>query len=109
MSFSSYSIQYNHANGKEKPVYKENSPTACADARRRGGLLGTAAPLAARPSPQRLEQCLSLLEVRRLKALGEPAVNGRLQRVDLRALPLLLPQAGQAHGGPQFPGLGLLA
>src|SRR5262245_54136009 len=58
---------------------------------------------------QRLQQCPRLLEVRRVKALGEPAVDGRQEVRGRRPLPLLLPQARQAHRHPQLPGLRLLA
>jgi hypothetical protein len=58
---------------------------------------------------QRVEQRLGLLEVGGVKALGEPAVDGRQQLMGLGALALLLPQARQAGGGAQLPGPGLLA
>jgi hypothetical protein len=58
---------------------------------------------------QRLQQCLRLLQVSGVKALGEPAVDRREQLVGLTAFALLLPQPAQARGGAQFPGLGLLA
>src|SRR5262245_50426126 len=60
-------------------------------------------------SRERLQQRLRLLEVGGVKALGEPAIDCRQQFVRLGALALLLPQAAQAHGGAQLPGLGLLA
>src|SRR5215472_9670842 len=59
-------------------------------------------------SPQFVEQRLGFLEVSGVKALGEPAVDGCQQRTRLGLLALLLPQACQAYGGPQLPGLGLL-
>ena len=68
------------------------------------GVLGT--PMLLR---QRLQQGFGLLEVSGVKALGEPAVDRRQQLVGLGALALLLPQAGQAGGGAQLPGFGLLA
>src|SRR5215813_8793876 len=55
------------------------------------------------------QQRPGFLEVRGVKALGEPAVDRRQQLVGFRTLVLLLPQARQAHGGAQFQGLGLLA
>ena len=48
---------------------------------------------------QRIQQCLRLLQISRVKALGEPAVDGCQQRVGFGALALLLPQARQAGGG----------
>ena len=53
--------------------------------------------------------CLGLLEIGGVKALGEPAVDRRQQLVGLGALALLLPQPTQAHGGPQLQRLRLLA
>src|SRR5215471_9691117 len=48
------------------------------------------------------------LQVSSIKALREPAID-RCQEVSgFGALALLLPQACQAHGGPQLPGCGLL-
>src|SRR5207245_1396359 len=67
------------------------------------GVLGT--PILLR---QRLQQCFGLLEIWGVKALGEPAVDGCQQLVGGGALPLLLPEAGEAHGRPQLPGFGLL-
>src|SRR6266571_7950261 len=64
---------------------------------------------AARRSPQRLQQCLGLLEVSGVKTLGEPAVDLRQHLPGSVALALALPQATQAHGRSQFPRLGLLA
>ena len=42
-------------------------------------------------SPQLLQQRLGLLEVRGVKAFGEPAVDWLQQRMGLGALALLLP------------------
>jgi len=58
---------------------------------------------------QRVQQRLRLLQVRGVKALGEPGVDRRQQRVGLGALALLLPQAAQTRGGAQLPRFGLLA
>ena len=58
---------------------------------------------------QRLQQRLGLLQVGGVKALREPAIDRRQQRVGLGALALLLPQATQAHGGPELQRLRLLA
>jgi hypothetical protein len=58
---------------------------------------------------QLLQQRLGLLQVSSVKAFGEPAVDGRQQRVGRSALALALPQARQAHGRPQLQRLRLLA
>src|SRR5215831_4311556 len=57
---------------------------------------------------QRVQQCLHILQVSRIKSFGEPAVDRREQLVGLTAFALLLPQPAQARGGAQFPRLGLL-
>src|SRR5262245_31752954 len=59
-------------------------------------------------SPKFLQECLGLLQVHRIKPLREPAIERRQQVVSLGALALALPQACEAHGGPQLPRLGLL-
>src|SRR4029453_5767883 len=59
-------------------------------------------------SAECLEECLSLLQVRGVKALREPAVDFCQQLARVVALALLLPQPCQTRGGPQFQGLGLL-
>src|SRR6185295_1725070 len=53
-------------------------------------------------SPQLIEQCFGVLQVGGIKALSEPAVDGCQQRTRLGLLALLLPQACQAHDGPQL-------
>src|SRR4029453_17073301 len=58
---------------------------------------------------QPLQQCLCLLQTRRIKSLREPAIDRRQQRIGFSALALALPQKGQAHGGGQLPRLRLLA
>ena len=62
------------------------------------------AALLSRPvlSRQLLQEYLGLLEVGGVKALGEPAVDRRQQRGGLRALPLLRPEATEAHGGAEL-------
>ena len=50
-----------------------------------------------------------VLEIDRVKALHEPAVDRRKQRIGFSAPTLALPQAGQAHGRAQLPRLRLLA
>src|SRR5262249_42117900 len=56
-----------------------------------------------------LQQRLGLLEVSRVKTLGEPAVDRRQERAGFSALALLLPQAAQAGRSPEFQRLCLLA
>ena len=58
---------------------------------------------------QRVQQCLRLLQVRGVNALGEPAIDGREQAGGLRTLALLLPQPTQAQRGAQLQRPGLLA
>jgi hypothetical protein len=58
---------------------------------------------------QLCQQRLRLLEVGRVKALGEPAINQCQERVRFVPLGLLLPEARQAHGGPERQRLLLLA
>ena len=60
-------------------------------------------------SPQLLQQRLGVLQVGRIKALGEPAVDRCQQLTGCGALALLLPQPAQAHGGSQPPEPGLPA
>src|SRR5215510_3960379 len=59
-------------------------------------------------SSQRFQQRLSLLEVRGVKALREPAVDRGQERVGFGVLTLGLPQACEAHGRSQFKRPGLL-
>ena len=49
---------------------------------------------------QRVQQRLGLLEIRRVKALGEPAVDRRQQRPRFVPLALPMPEPTQAYGGP---------
>src|SRR5262245_16837806 len=58
---------------------------------------------------QCLQQRLSFLEIGRVKALGEPAIDRGQQLVRLRAFTLLLPEATEAHGGAQLQRLRFLA
>ena len=51
---------------------------------------------------QRLQQCLGLLQVGRVKPLGEPAVDRGQELVGFRTLALALPETTEAHGGPQL-------
>jgi hypothetical protein len=55
-----------------------------------------------------VQQCLRLLEIRRIKPFGEPVVDRGQHVVGLLALALGLPQARQTGGGAEFPGFGLL-
>src|SRR5262245_56553498 len=57
---------------------------------------------------QHVQQCLRLLQISGVKALGEPAVDGCQQLVGLGTFALLLPQPAQASGSTQLPGFGLL-
>jgi len=52
--------------------------------------------------PERIEQRLGLLEVHRVKPLGEPAVERCQELSGPIPLALLLPQATEAHGSPQL-------
>ena len=56
-----------------------------------------------------LEPPPGLLQVKRLKAFGEPAVDLGQSLTGLVPLALLLPQPAQAQRRPQLQGLGLLA
>src|SRR5690348_6343828 len=53
--------------------------------------------------PQLLQQRLRLLEVRRIEALGEPAIERREQVAGFGALALVAPEAGEAGGRAKFP------
>ena len=56
---------------------------------------------------QLLQQRLSLLQIERVEALGEPAVDRGEQIAGLPALALLAPEPRHAHRGAEFPGFGL--
>ncbi len=58
------------------------------------------------PVLQCLKQSLGVLQIRRVKALGEPAVDGGEQIAGLVDLALFLPHAGQAGCGAQLQRLG---
>src|SRR6185503_857258 len=60
-------------------------------------------------SLQRLHECLRLLQIRRVKAFGEPTGDRPQQLAGFGALALLLPQVAQTGGRAQLPRLGLLA
>src|SRR6516165_7211428 len=57
---------------------------------------------------QRVQQRLRLVQVRGVKALGEPMVDWREQVIGFLAFALLLPEARQAGGSTEFPGFRLL-
>ncbi len=54
------------------------------------------------------EQCLGLLQIFRIKPFGEPIVDRSEEFAGFGLFALLLPQPGQARGGPEFEGFGLL-
>jgi hypothetical protein len=60
-------------------------------------------------SAEFITQRLGVLQIRCIKPLREPAVHWGQQVIGVLALLLGLPQAGQAGGGAEFPGFGLLA
>ncbi len=60
------------------------------------------------PRPQTVEQRFRLLQILRLKPFREPAVDLRQHAVSFVLLALLLPEAGKAGGGAEFPRLRLL-
>ena len=57
---------------------------------------------------QFLEQDLGLLQVERVKAFGEPAIDRGEEIASRITLALIAPQPRHAHRRPQFPGLCLL-
>ena len=58
---------------------------------------------------QRVQQCLRLLQVSGVKPLGEPAVDRGQQLIGFDTLAVVLPEATEAHGGPQLQRFGFLA
>src|SRR6516164_6805719 len=60
------------------------------------------------PSSQLVEQRLCVLKVGRVEPFGEPAVNRREEGARFGAAALVAAEPGEAHGGAQFPELGLL-
>jgi hypothetical protein len=56
---------------------------------------------------QRFQQCLGVLHVRGVEALGEPIIDWGQQLVRIDTLALLLPEPTQAHYRPQLERLGL--
>ena len=65
-------------------------------------------PVTVRLCSQLFQQCPGVLQVGGVKAFGEPAVDRRQQRRRLRYACPAAATVGQAHGGAQLPGLGLL-
>src|SRR5215831_2744827 len=59
-------------------------------------------------SAQLAEQRLCLLQIGRAKALAEPAVDRGRKVTGFGVPALVAAEAGEAHGGAQFPELGLL-
>jgi hypothetical protein len=59
-------------------------------------------------SRQLAEQVLGLLQIERVEAFGEPAVDWRKKFAGLIPLALIAPESRHAHGRPQLPGLCLL-
>src|SRR6516165_6903583 len=60
------------------------------------------------PLLQRVEQRFCVLKVGRVEPFGEPAVNRREEGARFGAAALVAAEPGEAHGGAQFPELGLL-
>ena len=56
-------------------------------------------------SGERVQQRLRLLQIARVEAFREPAVNWSKQFARLPHLALVAPEAREAHCGAQFPGL----
>src|SRR5262245_47947291 len=57
---------------------------------------------------QLLEQRLRFLQIARIGPFREPPVNWSQQFAHLLLLALVAPEAREAHGGAELPGLGLL-
>src|SRR5262245_6680228 len=52
---------------------------------------------------QRVQQCLGLLQVSGVKALGEPVIHWGEQVMGLLAFALLLPEASETASSAEFP------
>ena len=59
-------------------------------------------------SSQLVEQRLRLFQIGGVEAFGEPAVDRREEIAGFGAAALVAAEPGEAHGGAQFPELGLL-
>jgi hypothetical protein len=57
---------------------------------------------------QRIEPCLGILQIGRIKPLSEPRVHRGEKVVGFVSLPLPLPQCGETGGSAEFPGFRLL-
>ena len=57
---------------------------------------------------QLLQQRLRVLQIARVKPFGKPPVDRSEQFTSLLRLALVAPEPREAHGGAEFPGLGLL-
>ncbi len=57
--------------------------------------------------PKLLQKCRRILQIRRVKPLGEPLVHRGQQVGGVLALALGLPQASEAGGGAKFEGFGI--
>ena len=86
-------MQYYH--GKGEAVYREGSALKPIWAFCCRSVLGTLVL-----SPELFQQRFGLLEVGRVKALGEPAIDRCQERAGFDPLALVLLQARQAHRGP---------
>ena len=62
-----------------------------------------------KPLRQCIEQRPGLLQIRGVEPFGEPAIDRCQQRTRFGLLALLLPEATEAHGGPQLQRFRLLA
>src|SRR5262245_22105168 len=72
------------------------------------GLSSRGAAIGTMPSCELLQQRSGFLEVYGVQPLAEPGIHLWQELACGIALPLLLPEATQAHGGSQFQGLRLL-
>ena len=57
---------------------------------------------------QLVEQRLRLFQIARIEPLRKPPINRSQQFARLLRLALVAPEAGEANGGAEFSGLGLL-
>jgi len=61
-----------------------------------------------RLAAQFVEERFCLLEIGGIEAFGEPAIDRREKVAGFNVLVLVATEPGEAHGGTQFPELGLL-
>jgi len=57
---------------------------------------------------QRVQQCLGVLEVSRIKAFRKPVIHRGEQVIGFLAFALLVPEPSETCCGTEFPGFGLL-